>query len=227
MCEFLIRVINLMISGKLPAEFYKKGGIHSSSLSAQDRTSYRWKFKGITELELDSVRDAVDTDSWDRKWSDMKEETDKKIKKYEAGSEDEDENQTTLNREKERKRNKLEEKKFIKRKEAALDEIAPKPDPGSFKARLDKKRATHRRPDDMDDEYGVSDDIMGGDFDEERLALKKSLERQRSVQQKRADVIQKKAEEYRARETATVEAFRQQLGLTDRFASKSVEKYEL
>ena len=131
--------------GKLTSDFYKRG-IHSSSLTAQDRTSYRWKFTNVDNFELDTVRDAVDTDSWDKSWSDVQNTQKSKTQQ----SDSEDENQKTLDREYERKKAKLEEKKFKRRKESDLEELVPKADPGSRQAKLEKKRASHSRKNDLD-----------------------------------------------------------------------------
>ena len=46
-------------------------GIHSSELSHQQRTSYKWNFKNVSndeELKLELTRDRVDTNTFDKTW---------------------------------------------------------------------------------------------------------------------------------------------------------------
>jgi hypothetical protein len=209
----MLAYLLLTYSGKLSSDFYKRG-IHSSSLTAQDRTSYRWKFTNVDNFELDTVRDAVDTDSWDKSWSDVQNTLSSTKKQY---ADSDDENQKTLDRENERKKSKLEEKKFKKRKESDLEELVPKADPGSRQAKLEKKRASHTRKDDFDDEYGVDDDLMGGDFDAEKEKFRKQMESQQRYKEKRQEELQKKVEAYKEKEAATMAAFKEQMGLSSRF----------
>lgn len=56
--------------GELSSKYYS--GIHSSELSHQQRTSYKWNFKNVSndeEMKLELTRDKVDTNTYEKTWS--------------------------------------------------------------------------------------------------------------------------------------------------------------
>ena len=55
----------------MSSKYYSKTGVHSSELSHQQRTSYNWNLKNVSqdeELQLELTRDRVDTNTFEKAW---------------------------------------------------------------------------------------------------------------------------------------------------------------
>ncbi|KAL0479401.1 gatB [Acrasis kona] len=198
--------------GKLPAEYYKEGGIQSLS---KERTNHKWNFKGSDHHVIDHD-EVID---FRRDEANIKRSRNNQDPRAPNTS---DTNRDIMNREDDLKRRKVQDKLYNKRRESDLEELVPKPDPGSFKAKLEKKRAAHVRRDDLDDEYGVSDDLIN-DVDNEKAFFIQSMNKQNNAKMRKQEELQKKLADYQAREDATMEEFKKQMGLSNRFTSQSTE----
>jgi hypothetical protein len=100
--------------------------------------------------------------------------------------------------EKERKRKKKQDKLYIKRRKEDLEELVPKPDPGSHKARLEKRRAKHKRPDSPEMEFR-EEDLIGDTQAMYSKALQEERQRQLERQEKAAKRIAELQEKERQR----------------------------
>ncbi|KAG2382316.1 hypothetical protein C9374_005518 [Naegleria lovaniensis] len=57
--------------GELSSKYYAPSGVHSSDLSHQQRTTYKWNFKNLSaedEMKLELTRDKVDTNTFEKSW---------------------------------------------------------------------------------------------------------------------------------------------------------------
>eukprot|EP01006_Ploeotia_vitrea_P042550 TRINITY_DN66633_c8_g2_i2.p2 TRINITY_DN66633_c8_g2~~TRINITY_DN66633_c8_g2_i2.p2 ORF type:complete len:162 (-),score=11.08 TRINITY_DN66633_c8_g2_i2:111-596(-) len=75
--EYFAKFATQWNTASLPKKYYK--GIHSSELDPSTRTSYRWGFVDkVDAMELAMARDTVDTDTYERGWSQLPKEYRKK-----------------------------------------------------------------------------------------------------------------------------------------------------
>ncbi|KAI9485918.1 MAG: hypothetical protein EXX96DRAFT_547017 [Benjaminiella poitrasii] len=198
----------------LDEKFYK--GMNSAQLDSSDTTRYKWSFakKLDNQWELDTIRDNVESmtgTSMDDK------RVNSKRRALPVGPAMPNSNTLTLEREeryeRERADRKYESRRRAERKEAILDEVAPKEI--GREAALAKKRALnayHKRERSPDIELSEAD-LMGGDDFQARLAAERRAKENREARkqerqnQKLAPILSK-MDEYKAKENATMEMFR-------------------
>ncbi|KAI8890595.1 hypothetical protein K501DRAFT_206632 [Backusella circina FSU 941] len=194
---------------ELDDKFYK--GMSSAQLGSSDTTRYKWAFaKKLDQFELDSVRDNVDSMTNQSRGDD----------KMAAGRRrnvgpsmptntfDKEEAQ-----ERDRSNRKYEAKRSKDRREAMLDEVAPRET--GREAALAKKRALnayHKREKSPDIELSEAD-LMGGDDFQARLAQERKYQGKRENrlaerrEQKLAPILSK-MDAYKAKEDATMAMFK-------------------
>lgn len=192
---------------ELDEKFYK--GMNSTQLGSSDTTRYKWSFaKKLDKMEMDSVRDSVDSMTAQSRGED-------KLKRRAAGPTmpPTDTFSKEQRYEEMRTERKYEAKRAKERREAALDEVAPRET--GREAQIAKKRALnayHKRERSPDVELSEAD-LMGGDDFKARLAAEKRAKEAKEArqherrEQKMAPIMSKMAE-YKAKESATMEMFK-------------------
>ncbi|GAN02083.1 splicing arginine serine-rich 12 [Mucor ambiguus] len=195
---------------ELDEKLYK--GLNSAQLESSDTTRYKWSFaKNLNKMEMDTIRDNVDSMTSQSRGDDR---VAGKRRAQAAGPTMPDTVDKEDRYERERLNRKHESKKRSERREAMLDEVAPKET--GREAALAKKRALnayHKRERSPDVELSEQD-LMGGDDFKARLAAEKKANalresRQAERQQQRLAPIMSKMDEYKAKEDATMAMFRQ------------------
>lgn len=195
---------------ELDKKFYK--GMNSTQLESSDSTRYKWSFaKNLNKMEMDTVRDNVDS------LTALSRGEDKLKSKRRANVGPSMPTMDTFTKEQkyedERAQRKYELKKSKDRREAALDEVAPRET--GREAALAKKRALnafHKRERSPDVELSEAD-LMGGDDFKARLAAERRAKEVREARQserreQRLAPIMNKMDEYKAKENATMEMFK-------------------
>lgn len=196
---------------ELDKKFYK--GMNSTQLDSSDTTRYKWSFaKNLDKMEMDSIRDNVDS------MTALARGEDKLASKRRANVGPS--MPTTMDTftkeqkyEEERSQRKYEAKRARERREAALDEVAPRET--GREAAIAKKRALnayHKRERSPDVELSEAD-LMGGDDFKSRLAAERRAKEAREARQaerreQRLAPIMSKMDEYKAKENATMDMFK-------------------
>ncbi|CDS09705.1 hypothetical protein LRAMOSA02382 [Lichtheimia ramosa] len=201
---------------ELEEKYYR--GINSAQLSSTDNTGYKWSFaKKLDQHELDTVRDSVDTMTGGGRSSSQRRRTPAGPSRppmtgYDQVDEEEREERERAERRAERK---AEAKRKRDRREEYLDEVAPKET--GREAQMAKKRALnayHKREKSPDVELDESDIYGGGDDFKAALAAEKRREERRKQRyeerrEQRFGPVREKMAEYKAKESATIEMFKQ------------------
>ncbi|KAI9313394.1 hypothetical protein BX666DRAFT_1864380, partial [Dichotomocladium elegans] len=208
--------------GDLEDKYYN--GINAAQLASSDNTRYKWAFaKKIDQHELDSVRDSVDTATSGGRGRRANvgparpPPSGGEERKREAQPVSDELRSTEKEEQMERERasRKAEGKRKRERREEYLDEVAPRET--GREAQLAKKRAVnafHKRERSPDVELNEADIFGGGDDFKRMLAEeKRRKERRENIRaermEQRAAPIREKMAEYKAKESATIEMFRQ------------------
>ncbi|KAG1474796.1 hypothetical protein G6F56_000131 [Rhizopus delemar] len=194
---------------ELEGKYYK--GLNSSQLDSSDVTRYKWSFaKSLDKMEMDTIRDSVDSMTSRNSGDDKLRESGKRRN---VGPSLPD----RVDREEEHERKlmerKYEAKRSKSRREAMLDEVAPKQE--GREAMLLKKRALnayHKRERSPDVELSEAD-LMGGDDFQSTLAAERRRtqareSRQAERREQRLAPIMSKMDDYKAKENATMEMFK-------------------
>ncbi|KAG2190087.1 hypothetical protein INT46_003739 [Mucor plumbeus] len=194
---------------ELDEKLYK--GLNSAQLESSDTTRYKWSFaKNLNKMEMDTIRDNVDSMTSQSRGDDR---VTGKRRVQAVGPTMPD----IVDKEDQYDRNRLNRKLELKRKsdrrEAILDEVAPRET--GREAALAKKRAInsyHKRERSPDVELSEQE-LMGGDDFKARLAAeRKSNEmrelRQAERRQQRLAPIMSKMDDYKAKENATMDMFK-------------------
>lgn len=222
--------------GELDSKIYQ--GIHSTDLSSRDRTKYQWNFKNVDSFELDLARDSVDTSTYSKSWEDGKRKMLKKDHKNHASSssydrrhdgEDADDDRDAmsnadriLDREERDKRRKEDDKRYAKRRKEDLDEMAPKPDAGSFEARLMKRKEVREKLHGSRDDDDVIDPYAN---DSENIQFRRELNKEKREKQRRQDEMDAKIRDYEEKERQKLEQFRPALARFQASSSRSHQQY--
>ncbi|KAI8967497.1 hypothetical protein BDF20DRAFT_829275, partial [Mycotypha africana] len=190
-------------------EKYYQGFNSSAQLEASESTRYKWAFANkLNKFELDTVRDSVDSMT-------SKGAASPSIKRRAAplGPALPDTFDKEEQYESERYNRKYEARKEKERREAILDEVAPRET--GREAALAKKRALnayHKRERSPDVELSEADLMGGDDFQARLMAERRAKERREARQAERREQrlapIKSKMEEYKAKEDATMAMFR-------------------
>jgi len=206
--------------GSLPDKYYK--GISAQDLEHNTRTKYTWGFaerlSSDDALKLGSVRDGIAKETnrpgkarsgapmpTSTVSSSMSKSTSKgPTVKHPGGEELDGEDKRRYDRLMRKKQEKMERSN----REAVLEELVPKADPGSREARLEKKKQKGAYAKGREDSPELADtDIMGGgDSFQERLRREK--ERRVRKESARAENIQQKVAAHQAKEEAIMQQFR-------------------
>lgn len=195
---------------ELDKKFYK--GMNSTQLDSSDTTRYKWSFaKNLNKMEMDTIRDNVDS------MTALARGEDKLKLKRRANVGPSMPTMDTFSKERkyeeERSQRKYEARKSKDRREAALDEVAPRET--GREAALAKKRALnayHKREVSPDVELSEAD-LMGGDDFKARLAAERRAKearesRQAERREQRLAPIMSKMDEFKAKESATMDMFK-------------------
>ncbi|KAI8364963.1 hypothetical protein BD560DRAFT_163775 [Blakeslea trispora] len=146
---------------ELEDKYYK--GLNSTQLDSSDSTRYKWSFaKNLDKMEMDSVRDSVDSLTGLSRGEDRLRAAGKRRTHISGPTMPDTVDREEL-QEKERRDRKYQSKKRHERSEAILDEVAPKET--GREAAIAKKRALnayHKRERSPDVELSEAD-LMGGD----------------------------------------------------------------
>ncbi|KAI8639489.1 hypothetical protein BD408DRAFT_435126 [Parasitella parasitica] len=194
---------------ELDEKLYK--GLNSAQLKASDTTLYKWSFaKNLDQMEMDTIRDNVDSMTSQSRGDDRI--TGKRRAKA-VGPTMPDVVDMEGQYERDRLNRRHEAKRSYEKKEAMLDEVAPKEI--GREAALAKKRslnAYHKRERSPDIELSEQE-LMGGDDFKARLAAErraneKRESRQAERRQQRLAPIMSKMDDYKAKENATMEMFK-------------------
>ncbi|CEP11356.1 hypothetical protein [Parasitella parasitica] len=194
---------------ELEEKLYK--GLNSAQLESSDTTRYKWSFaKNLNKMEMDTVRDNVDSMTSQSRGDDR---ISGKRRAQAIGPTMPDFVDKEDQHERDRLNRKQEVKRRNERREAMLDEVAPKET--GREAALAKKRslnAYHKRERSPDVELSEQD-LMGGDDFKARVAAERRANemresRQAERRQQRLAPIMSKMDDYKAKESATMEMFR-------------------
>ncbi|CAO3693295.1 unnamed protein product [Rhizopus microsporus] len=189
---------------ELEDKYYK--GMNSSQLESSDTTNYKWSFaEKLDKFEMDSVRDSVDSMTGQSRGEDRM----SRGQRRNVGPSLPDAFEKEEEYERKQAERKYEAKKRKERREMMLDEVAPRE--VGREAQLLKKRALnayHKRERSPDVELSEAD-LMGGDDFQAMLAAERRRKEQREARraEKRAPILNK-MEEYKAKESATMEMFK-------------------
>ncbi|KAL7311184.1 hypothetical protein PS15m_008972 [Mucor circinelloides] len=195
---------------ELDEKLYK--GLNSAQLESSDTTRYKWSFaKNLNKMEMDTIRDNVDSMTSQSRGDDR---LSGKRRAQAVGPTMPDTVDKEDQHERDRLKRKHESKRKNERREAMLDEVAPKET--GREAALAKKRALnayHKRERSPDVELSEQD-LMGGDDFKARLAAERKANelresRRTERQQQRLAPIMSKMDDYKAKEDATMAMFRQ------------------
>ncbi|CAO0801242.1 unnamed protein product [Mucor circinelloides] len=195
---------------ELDEKLYK--GLNSAQLESSDTTRYKWSFaKNLNKMEMDTIRDNVDSMTSQSRGDDR---LSGKRRAQAVGPTMPDTVDKEDQYERDRLNRKHESKRKNERREAMLDEVAPKET--GREAALAKKRALnayHKRERSPDVELSEQD-LMGGDDFKARLAAERKANelresRRAERQQQRLAPIMSKMDDYKAKEDATMAMFRQ------------------
>lgn len=173
--------------GKLDEALYR--GLRSTELSNIERTTFHWNLKDVNQFELDLCRDTVDTNTFDMDWNQQRQQELQQQKKShssslgdghqggkgtgsshrsrrgEYGDDEYDDGRPSsvgdrIMAQEDRQASKQRDNRmYRKRRREDLEELVPRPDPGSYEAKRQKQRMTHEkihgsRDALSDDEYG-------------------------------------------------------------------------
>ncbi|KAI9091433.1 hypothetical protein DFS34DRAFT_324481 [Phlyctochytrium arcticum] len=232
--KYFAKFVRRWNKGKLQDRYYQ--GIAASEIPAAERSRHKWTFKNLNTEELDKARDSVDSLTMSAaQFTRPIDLIDKKDKAAaEARAARDNPSASRYDRDMERDRNDADREarhQQVRRQrqthEAALDEIAPKPEAGR-EAQIAKRRtqnAWHKAERDVDAE--VDDAVlMGGGSGSGSFGGRgnrddgTSLEGAKRVQERRDQRRQEKMDEkshalsgkvaaYQAKEDATLAMFRQ------------------
>jgi len=213
--------------GALSEKYYK--GLSTLDLEHNTRTKYQWGFTKNMDtnesLALSSMRDEVSKETnkpkttrpRPRPGSSSAQSSSVALRPPGPGSvpiarpaaEEEDFDPEKQSQERLLRKNK--DKQLNSYKTAALDELAPKADPGSREARMEKnkQKAAYARGREDSPELGEADLMGGGDSFKDRLRREKEWRAKKD--QARAGETQKKLSDYQAKEDAKMQQFRDML----------------
>ena len=151
-------------NGDLSSKYYSSTGVHSSDLSHEQRTNYKWNLKNLSldeEMKLDLLRDKVDTNTFERTWQSAPDKGLTQTKTREPGP---SENESILQRENQRAWNKFERKKHGKEVKEVNDELVPRADPGSFAAKMEKKKQANFQRRELENSKGEDEGLEDSDI---------------------------------------------------------------
>ncbi|KAI9279664.1 hypothetical protein BY458DRAFT_532120 [Sporodiniella umbellata] len=169
---------------ELKSKYYK--GLNPSHLESSDSTRYKWSFaKNLDKMEMDTIRDSVDSMTSRNSGDDKLRESGKRRNVGPALPD-------RVDREEQYERQVLERKHEAKRnrsrREAMLDEVAPKQE--GREAMLLKKKALnayHKRERSPDVELSEADLMGGDDFQSTLAAEKRRIQARESRQAERRE----------------------------------------
>eukprot|EP01083_Nonionella_stella_P067032 177020_1 len=200
--------------GKLNGSLYK--GIDSSSIES-GTTRHRWKFD-ISEkdqMQLSLTRDTVDTQTHHKPMFNSASNVPRsEIQSSSSRKRSRDDNKVmtdadrVMHREDQRKRDRADKREWKRDQRAVMDELAPKPDAGSWQAKIEKRREKGAYTRKRSASPGMRDDaLMGGGDD----GFQKRVDSRKYNRERRNAHLNVKLQSYQAKEAATMDRFRQLL----------------
>mmetsp|Transcript_28245 Transcript_28245/g.57834 ORF Transcript_28245/g.57834 Transcript_28245/m.57834 type:complete len:321 (-) Transcript_28245:267-1229(-) len=202
--------------GELTEKIYK--GVSFAELDKSARTTHKWGFaKEKDSFQTDIMKDKIFADTQNATLLGGKPGTPSSSAAAGAAAGGVKHGMTVFaveeQRERERAQMKLERKGEARRKREELEELAPKPDPGSFQARMEKRAQKghycRERPasPDMKDS-----DLMGGDSGH-RAAVERQKDRREAREEAKRAVGAQKLEAHNQKEKEKMNEFRKMMGL--------------
>ena len=184
--------------GKLSEKYYR--GIHPSELEGGQRTQHKWNLKGIDPMEMSTARDSVEVHTYRKDWGQPQDAMG-------AGRPPPEERdpmdrsgrvvlRSVAESESDSRDLRKERKSWQHRVRSDLEEVAPRPDPGSFAARVEKRRAKAGPSRDLSPEVDERT-LMGGS---EEAYLQKRVHHIQQRRQAKAEDLSRRAHEYRQQE---------------------------
>eukprot|EP01027_Heterolobosea_sp_BB2_P001543 GEZU01002335.1.p2 GENE.GEZU01002335.1~~GEZU01002335.1.p2 ORF type:complete len:178 (+),score=64.79 GEZU01002335.1:936-1469(+) len=113
------------------------------------------------------------------------------------------------------------DKAFMRNKQADLDELVPKPDPGSFQARREKNLMRHGGGGGGrdDDGFEMDESVLMGSGGADEQSFRRRLAREREMRERKQEEMDRRVAEYQRKEQEKVQQILAQSKLANKFSS--------